>query len=95
MKKLFNPIILIILVNLILASGQLYLTTQRSVDGVQVASLQKQVELLVSQNHNLSSSIFRLSSISYIYQTAAQSELVPVKFRFVSPVSLAAAPFTP
>lgn len=95
MKKIPKLIFLILLINLGLAGVQLYFASIRASDGDLIDHLTLQKEVFTRINLDYSAQIFHLSSLSYIQDQAKLANLVPAVSKFVSPIPLAVASFSP
>ena len=92
MKK----IIAIVVINIILAAGQLGLALGRSVDGVSLSLLNNKWQQLRLENEILAESVYSKSSLSYIASQSAKFNLANRTIRFISPQAyVAAARLTP
>lgn len=92
MKK----IITVIIINILLAAGQLGLAMGRSVDGVSLSLLNSKWQQLRLENEILAESVYTKSSLSYIASQSAKFNLANRTVRFISPQAyVAAARLTP
>ena len=84
MKKI-NLAYIFIFLNLVLAAGQLFLTSLRAEGGSALSDLQIQAEKLQGDNQRLSSELYAKSSLSYIQSQAQSQNLIHLQPQFVSP----------
>ncbi len=84
MKKI-NLVYLVIILNLILAAGQLFLTSLRAEGGSTLSDLQNRAGKLQDDNQRLSSELYAKSSLSYIQSQAQSQNLIHLQPQFVSP----------
>lgn len=82
MNKLI--LITILILNLSLAGGQLWLTTQRATDGGQLLEIEKQTSQLKLENWRLEQELYAKSSLQYIYSQAQNVNLASIKAQFAA-----------
>lgn len=85
MKK--TIISFLVILNLILLGGQLWLSVARATDGSKLVNLRDQITTLNSQNHSLQIEIYSQSSLSQVLQKSNQLQLSRAKIQFMSPVN--------
>ncbi len=91
MKKITAAIFLL---NLALLASQLVLANFRAGDGDKVVQLEKQTEILATENSQLEAEIYSASSLSYIQSQAQANHLQPIATIELAPLDLAAASAT-
>lgn len=82
MKKII--ISFLVILNLILLGGQLWLSVARATDGSQLVALRDEASILKSQNHQLQVEIYTQSSLSQIQIRSSQNQLSRVSTKFVT-----------
>ncbi|KKU28422.1 MAG: hypothetical protein UX80_C0001G0048 [Candidatus Amesbacteria bacterium GW2011_GWA2_47_11b] len=82
---------LLIILNLILLSGQVVLSFGRATQGAHLAGLQNRAQTLAAENQRLRESIYSASSLSHIWVLAERLNLQPRSVNFLIPLPVAAA----
>ena len=82
---------LLIIINLLLLSGQVVLSFGRATQGSQLGHLQNQARTIANENHRLHEAIYSSSSLSYIWTLAEELNLQPRSVNFLNPLPVAAA----
>jgi len=62
---------ILIIINLLLLSGQVFLSFGRATQGSELGRLQNQVQTLATENQRLYEAIYSASSLSHIWTLAA------------------------
>lgn len=82
---------ILIILNLLLLTGQVVLSFGRATQGTHLASLQNQAQVLSVENQRLRESIYSASSLPHIWTLAQDLHLQPRTVNFLSPLPVAAA----
>ena len=82
---------LLVIINLILLSGQVVLSFGRATQGNHLASLQSRAQVLAIENQRLRETIYSASSLSRIWTLAENLNLQPRSVNFLNPLPVAAA----
>lgn len=82
---------LLIIVNLLLLSGQVFPSFGRATQGSELGRLQNQVRTLAQENQRLREAIYSSSSLSHIWTLAGELNLQPRSVNFLNSLPVAAA----
>ncbi len=82
---------LLIIINILLLSGQVILSFGRATQGGELGRLQNQSQTLAAENQHLRESIYSSSSLSHIWALAEKLNLQPRSVNFLSSLPVAAA----
>lgn len=82
---------LLVIINILLLSGQVILSFGRATQGSELGRLQNQAQTLTAENQYLRESIYSSSSLSHIWALAEKLNLQPRSVNFLSSLSVAAA----
>ncbi len=82
---------LLIIINLLLLTGQVVLSFDRATQGTELGRLQDRAQTLATQNQRLHEAIYSASSLSRIWTLAEALNLHPRSVNFLNSLPVAAA----
>lgn len=84
-----NNFIIVLLINILLLSAQLYLSSTRASDGDRIAEISYQLTEYKRQNASLENQIYELTSTPRLLEFAHNSGLKPANLTFLKALSVA------